>query len=147
MLLSRRQEVCDSLKLPPEEIELSMGMSTDFEHAVSITACTVCVVTACKSVYLTYFLHMLLCSYMCVLPCALDRGGLHQRASGQHYIRQQGVPQQCSEHSKSQPSSQSSSQPGENIQAGVRRGRQEDEAPHRVLTLRESFSSERSMRK
>lgn len=37
MLLSRRQEVCDSLKLPLEEVELSMGMSTDFEHAVSIT--------------------------------------------------------------------------------------------------------------
>lgn len=36
MLLSRRQEVCDSLKLALEELELSMGMSTDFEHAVSI---------------------------------------------------------------------------------------------------------------
>lgn len=36
MLLSRRQEVCDSLKLPPEDLELSMGMSNDFEHAVSI---------------------------------------------------------------------------------------------------------------
>lgn len=35
MLLSRRQELCDSLKLPLEEVELSMGMSTDFEHAVS----------------------------------------------------------------------------------------------------------------
>lgn len=29
--------MCDSLKLPLEEVELSMGMSTDFEHAVSIT--------------------------------------------------------------------------------------------------------------
>lgn len=37
MLLSRRQEVCDSLKFPMEEVELSMGMSTDFEHAVSLT--------------------------------------------------------------------------------------------------------------
>lgn len=37
MLLSRRQEVCDSLKLPTEDVELSMGMSTDFEHAVSVT--------------------------------------------------------------------------------------------------------------
>lgn len=35
MLLSHRQEVCDALKLPQEEVELSMGMSTDFEHAVS----------------------------------------------------------------------------------------------------------------
>lgn len=35
MLLGRRQEVCDGLKLPIEEVELSMGMSTDFEHAVS----------------------------------------------------------------------------------------------------------------
>ncbi len=30
--------MCDSLKLPLEEVELSMGMSTDFEHAVSITS-------------------------------------------------------------------------------------------------------------
>lgn len=36
MLLTRRQEVCDSLKLPLEDVELSMGMSTDFEHAVSV---------------------------------------------------------------------------------------------------------------
>lgn len=35
MLLSRRQEVCDSLQIPQEQVELSMGMSTDFEHAVS----------------------------------------------------------------------------------------------------------------
>lgn len=27
--------MCDSLKLPLDEVELSMGMSTDFEHAVS----------------------------------------------------------------------------------------------------------------
>ncbi|CAK6970894.1 pyridoxal phosphate homeostasis protein [Scomber scombrus] len=36
MLLSRRQEVCDGLKLPPEDVELSMGMSTDFEHAIEV---------------------------------------------------------------------------------------------------------------
>lgn len=36
MLLSHRQEVCDTLKIPQEEVELSMGMSTDFEHAVSV---------------------------------------------------------------------------------------------------------------
>ncbi|CAJ1055111.1 pyridoxal phosphate homeostasis protein isoform X1 [Xyrichtys novacula] len=36
MLLSRRQEVCDNLKLPMEEVELSMGMSTDFEHAIEV---------------------------------------------------------------------------------------------------------------
>lgn len=35
MLLSRRQEVSDTLKIPPEDVELSMGMSTDFEHAVN----------------------------------------------------------------------------------------------------------------
>ena len=28
--------MCDTLKLPLEEVELSMGMSTDFEHAVSV---------------------------------------------------------------------------------------------------------------
>lgn len=26
--------MCDSLKMPLEEVELSMGMSNDFEHAV-----------------------------------------------------------------------------------------------------------------
>ncbi|KAJ0036407.1 hypothetical protein NQD34_005084 [Periophthalmus magnuspinnatus] len=36
MLISRRQEVCESLKLPVEEVELSMGMSTDFEHAIEV---------------------------------------------------------------------------------------------------------------
>ncbi|KAF7663925.1 hypothetical protein LDENG_00194580 [Lucifuga dentata] len=41
MLLSRRQEVCDSLKLPVEEVELSMGMSTDFEHAIEVGATNV----------------------------------------------------------------------------------------------------------
>ncbi|KAM4609726.1 pyridoxal phosphate homeostasis protein isoform 2-T3 [Polymixia lowei] len=41
MLLSRRQEVCDSLKLPLEEVELSMGMSNDFEHAIEVGATNV----------------------------------------------------------------------------------------------------------
>ncbi|XP_029292279.1 pyridoxal phosphate homeostasis protein [Cottoperca gobio] len=36
MLLCRRQEVCDSLKMPLEEVELSMGMSTDFAHAIEV---------------------------------------------------------------------------------------------------------------
>ncbi|XP_061758976.1 pyridoxal phosphate homeostasis protein [Nerophis ophidion] len=36
MLLSRRQEVCDNLKLTLQEVELSMGMSTDFEHAIEV---------------------------------------------------------------------------------------------------------------
>ncbi|KAG7465417.1 hypothetical protein JOB18_036139 [Solea senegalensis] len=41
MLLSRRQELCDGLKLPVEEVELSMGMSTDFEHAIEVGATNV----------------------------------------------------------------------------------------------------------
>ncbi|KAK9515854.1 hypothetical protein VZT92_026456 [Zoarces viviparus] len=41
MLLSRRQEVCDGLKLPLEGVELSMGMSTDFEHAIEVGATNV----------------------------------------------------------------------------------------------------------
>ncbi|XP_068196781.1 pyridoxal phosphate homeostasis protein [Antennarius striatus] len=41
MLLSRRREVCDSLALPLEEVELSMGMSTDFEHAIEVGATNV----------------------------------------------------------------------------------------------------------
>ncbi|XP_072292302.1 pyridoxal phosphate homeostasis protein-like [Eucyclogobius newberryi] len=36
MLLSRRQELCESLKLPVDQVELSMGMSTDFEHAIEV---------------------------------------------------------------------------------------------------------------
>lgn len=36
MLLSRRRELCENLKLPLEEVELSMGMSTDFEHAIEV---------------------------------------------------------------------------------------------------------------
>lgn len=31
-----RHEVCEKLKLDINEVELSMGMSTDFEHAVRI---------------------------------------------------------------------------------------------------------------
>ena len=31
-----RQEVCENLKLDINEVELSMGMSADYEHAVSI---------------------------------------------------------------------------------------------------------------
>ncbi|XP_056897632.1 pyridoxal phosphate homeostasis protein [Takifugu flavidus] len=41
MLLGRRQEVCDTLKIPQEEVELSMGMSTDFEHAIEVGATSV----------------------------------------------------------------------------------------------------------
>lgn len=32
-----RQEVCENLKLDINKVELSMGMSTDFSHAVSIS--------------------------------------------------------------------------------------------------------------
>uniref|UniRef100_A0A803VF27 Pyridoxal phosphate binding protein n=1 Tax=Ficedula albicollis TaxID=59894 RepID=A0A803VF27_FICAL len=36
VLLSLRQEVCEKLNLPVDKVELSMGMSTDFQHAVSV---------------------------------------------------------------------------------------------------------------
>ncbi|NXG41423.1 PLPHP protein, partial [Psilopogon haemacephalus] len=36
MLLSLRQEVCEKLNLPLEKVELSMGMSTDFQHAIEV---------------------------------------------------------------------------------------------------------------
>uniref|UniRef100_A0A8C8A7Y4 Pyridoxal phosphate homeostasis protein n=1 Tax=Otus sunia TaxID=257818 RepID=A0A8C8A7Y4_9STRI len=36
MLLSLRQEVCEKLSLPVEKVELSMGMSTDFQHAIEV---------------------------------------------------------------------------------------------------------------
>lgn len=38
MLLSLRQEVCEKLNLSVEKVELSMGMSTDFQHAVSLVS-------------------------------------------------------------------------------------------------------------
>lgn len=34
-LIDCRKNVCDNLKLNPYQVELSMGMSNDFEHAVS----------------------------------------------------------------------------------------------------------------
>ncbi|NXD31353.1 PLPHP protein, partial [Spelaeornis formosus] len=36
VLLSLRQEVCEKLNLPVDKVELSMGMSTDFQHAVEV---------------------------------------------------------------------------------------------------------------
>ena len=46
-----RDEVCTALELQPEDLELSMGMSGDFEQAVSgcssgATACLTCQVRA-----------------------------------------------------------------------------------------------------
>ncbi|XP_026728922.1 pyridoxal phosphate homeostasis protein [Trichoplusia ni] len=40
-LVKCRQEVCENLKLDINEVELSMGMSTDFEHAIELGATTV----------------------------------------------------------------------------------------------------------
>ena len=37
VLLSLREELCRKLGAPPEQVELSMGMSVDFQHAVSIS--------------------------------------------------------------------------------------------------------------
>ncbi|XP_060643009.2 pyridoxal phosphate homeostasis protein [Anolis sagrei] len=36
MLISLRQEMCDKLNIPIENVELSMGMSTDFQHAIEV---------------------------------------------------------------------------------------------------------------
>uniref|UniRef100_A0A8D0GT41 Alanine racemase N-terminal domain-containing protein n=1 Tax=Sphenodon punctatus TaxID=8508 RepID=A0A8D0GT41_SPHPU len=36
MLISLRQEVCEKLTIPIERVELSMGMSTDFQHAIEV---------------------------------------------------------------------------------------------------------------
>ncbi|XP_053125595.1 pyridoxal phosphate homeostasis protein [Hemicordylus capensis] len=36
MLISLRREVCDQLSIPIEKVELSMGMSTDFQHAIEV---------------------------------------------------------------------------------------------------------------
>ncbi|CAG9794830.1 unnamed protein product [Diatraea saccharalis] len=40
-LVKCRQEVCENLKLDINQVELSMGMSTDFEHAIELGATTV----------------------------------------------------------------------------------------------------------
>ena len=37
VLLSLREELCKKLGAPPEQVELSMGMSVDFQHAVSMS--------------------------------------------------------------------------------------------------------------
>lgn len=36
MLLSLREELCKKLNIPTGQVELSMGMSVDFQHAVSV---------------------------------------------------------------------------------------------------------------
>ncbi|XP_077161522.1 pyridoxal phosphate homeostasis protein [Paroedura picta] len=36
LLISLRQEVCEKLHIPIEKVELSMGMSTDFQHAIEV---------------------------------------------------------------------------------------------------------------
>ncbi|XP_018416524.1 PREDICTED: proline synthase co-transcribed bacterial homolog protein [Nanorana parkeri] len=36
LLLRQREEVCEKLGLPVEAVELSMGMSSDFEHAIEV---------------------------------------------------------------------------------------------------------------
>lgn len=36
VLLSLREELCRKLGAPPEQVELSMGMSVDFQHAIEV---------------------------------------------------------------------------------------------------------------
>lgn len=36
VLLSLREELCAKLNVPTDQVELSMGMSADFQHAVSV---------------------------------------------------------------------------------------------------------------
>ncbi|XP_073425132.1 pyridoxal phosphate homeostasis protein isoform X1 [Dendrobates tinctorius] len=36
LLLKQREEVCEKLGLSPDAVELSMGMSSDFEHAIEV---------------------------------------------------------------------------------------------------------------
>ena len=36
-LVEHRVKVCEAFSLEPSQVELSMGMSTDFEHAVSLS--------------------------------------------------------------------------------------------------------------
>ncbi|XP_072353077.1 pyridoxal phosphate homeostasis protein [Scyliorhinus torazame] len=41
VLSARREELCDQLNLPLQSVELSMGMSTDYEHAIEVGATNV----------------------------------------------------------------------------------------------------------
>ncbi|XP_006000351.1 pyridoxal phosphate homeostasis protein [Latimeria chalumnae] len=41
ILIARRKELCEQLHVPIENVELSMGMSTDFEHAIHVGATNV----------------------------------------------------------------------------------------------------------
>ncbi|XP_063781525.1 pyridoxal phosphate homeostasis protein isoform X2 [Pseudophryne corroboree] len=41
LLLKQREEVCETLGLPLDAVELSMGMSSDFEHAVEVGSTSV----------------------------------------------------------------------------------------------------------
>ena len=36
VLLALREELCGKLSIPADQVELSMGMSVDFQHAVSV---------------------------------------------------------------------------------------------------------------
>lgn len=36
VLLSLREELCKQLGVPPDQVELSMGMSVDFQHAIEV---------------------------------------------------------------------------------------------------------------
>ncbi|XP_034617846.1 pyridoxal phosphate homeostasis protein [Trachemys scripta elegans] len=36
VLISLRQDVCEKLNIPIEKVELSMGMSTDYQHAIEV---------------------------------------------------------------------------------------------------------------
>lgn len=36
VLLRLRQELCEKLSIPVEQVELSMGMSGDFQHAIEV---------------------------------------------------------------------------------------------------------------
>lgn len=42
VLLSLRKELCRKLGATPEQVELSMGMSVDFQHAVSLPGALGC---------------------------------------------------------------------------------------------------------
>lgn len=41
MLVSLREELCKKLNIPTDQVELSMGMSMDFQHAVSVLLGTI----------------------------------------------------------------------------------------------------------
>ena len=64
-----RQEVCEKLKLQPSDIELSMGMSQDYEQAVRFPGPRKLTVQTCCTLSAAALLHATEDSWMTSVVC------------------------------------------------------------------------------